>query len=206
MKSDEPGDEEPPPPEQVGQPAAEQEHAAEHDRVGGHHPLQALLAEVQVGLDRGQRDVHDRDVEDDHELGGDDHRQHEPAFPVVEGSHRLAPIVEETYDSQFQRLAALTLFPGQGVSRSRRPTSAEPSRRTPAAVATTASVPQPSTPFWSGDWPTSQNGERNAERIEPAGERVQPADQVGGGREGRRDAEREHLLGTAAPIASASQP
>ena len=63
------GDEEPAPAEQVGHPAAEQQEAAEHDRVGGDHPLQALLAEVEVGLDRRQRDVHDRDVEHDHELG-----------------------------------------------------------------------------------------------------------------------------------------
>src|SRR5438552_894654 len=58
--------------EQVGQPAAEQEHATEQDRVGGDHPLQALLREVKIGLDRRQRYVHDRDVEDDHELRCDD--------------------------------------------------------------------------------------------------------------------------------------
>jgi len=45
------GEEELPPPEQVGHPAAEQQDAAEHDRVGGDHPLQAGLAEVEVVLD-----------------------------------------------------------------------------------------------------------------------------------------------------------
>ena len=80
-------DEEPAAPEQVGEPAAEQERAAEEDRVGGDHPLQALLAEVQVGLDRGQCDVDDRNVQDDHELGGDDDRESEPAFPGIDGSH-----------------------------------------------------------------------------------------------------------------------
>ena len=80
-------DEEPTAPEQIGEPAAEQEHAAEEDRVGGDHPLQALLAEVEVGLDRRQRHVDDRDVEDDHELGRDDDRQGEPAFPGIEGDH-----------------------------------------------------------------------------------------------------------------------
>src|SRR5438034_318826 len=49
-----PGDEQPPPPEQVGQPAAKEKCAAEEDRVGGDHPLQALLREVKVGPDRGQ--------------------------------------------------------------------------------------------------------------------------------------------------------
>src|SRR6266699_331188 len=46
-------DEQAPPPKHVGQAAAEQQDAAEEDRVGGDHPLQALLAEVQVCLDRG---------------------------------------------------------------------------------------------------------------------------------------------------------
>ena len=75
----EPRDEQPPAPEQVGEPAAEQQDAAEHDRVGGDHPLQVRLREVQVGLDRRQRDVHDRDVEDDHELRGDDQCECAPA-------------------------------------------------------------------------------------------------------------------------------
>ena len=83
VNSAEAGHEQAPPPEQVGHPAAEEEHAPEEDRVGGDHPLQALLREVQVGPDRRQRDVHDRDVEDDHELRGDDHRQREPAPAVV---------------------------------------------------------------------------------------------------------------------------
>ena len=74
-----PGHEQAPPSEQVGHAPAEQQHAAEQDRVGGHHPLQALLAEVQVGLDRRQRDVDDRHVEHDHELCGDDHRERDPA-------------------------------------------------------------------------------------------------------------------------------
>ena len=78
----EPDHEEPAAAEQVGHPSAEQQHAAEQDRVGGHDPLQALLAEVQVGLDRRQRDVHDRHVEHDHELCGDDHRQGDPPPPV----------------------------------------------------------------------------------------------------------------------------
>ena len=62
-----------PAPEQVGQPAAEQEQAAEGQGVGGHHPLEAGGAEVEVVLDGGQGDVHDRHVEDDHELGQADH-------------------------------------------------------------------------------------------------------------------------------------
>ena len=40
MKSDTPGDEQPAPAEQVGQPAAEQQETAEQERVGGDHPLE----------------------------------------------------------------------------------------------------------------------------------------------------------------------
>src|SRR5437868_15278598 len=51
-EEDEPGDEQAPAPEQVGHAPAEQQDAAEQDRVGGDHPLEALLREVQVRLDR----------------------------------------------------------------------------------------------------------------------------------------------------------
>ena len=55
-------------PQHVGGPPAEQQEAAEHERVGADHPLQVLLGEPEVDLDGRQRDVHDRDVEDHHEL------------------------------------------------------------------------------------------------------------------------------------------
>ena len=75
VNSARPDHEQAPAAEQVGEPPAEHQHAAEEDRVGGDHPLQADLREVQVGLDRRQRDVDDRDVEDDHELRHDDQRR-----------------------------------------------------------------------------------------------------------------------------------
>ena len=84
VKSDDAGDEQRATAEQVGHPAAEQQEAAEHERVGGDHPLEARLGEVQVGLDRRQRDVHDRDVQDDHELRGDEDGESDPA-PVGSG-------------------------------------------------------------------------------------------------------------------------
>ena len=65
---DEADQEQAPPPEQVGRAPAEQQEAAEDERVRADHPLQVLLREPEVDLDRGQRDVHDRDVQDDHEL------------------------------------------------------------------------------------------------------------------------------------------
>jgi len=91
-----------PPTEQVCDPSTQEEHAAEEDRVGGHDPLQALLAEVQVGLDRRQRDVHDRDIEDDHELRGDDHRQADPA-PSVSSDFR------RTREDTHRKLLSLVL-------------------------------------------------------------------------------------------------
>ena len=74
--------EQPPASEQVGKAAAQEQHPAEQDRVGGDHPLQALLGEMEVVLDRGQGDVHDRDVDDDHELRGNGHRENKPASPL----------------------------------------------------------------------------------------------------------------------------
>ena len=80
--------------EQVSEPAPEQERTAEEDRVGGDHPLQALLREAEVGLDRRQRDVDNRDVEDDHELRSDDEREGAPAplrsFSPKNGQHDLS--------------------------------------------------------------------------------------------------------------------
>ena len=55
--------------EQVGHAPAEQQEAAEDERVGVDDPGQVLLGEVEVAADRRQRDVDDRGVEHDDELG-----------------------------------------------------------------------------------------------------------------------------------------
>jgi hypothetical protein len=52
-------------------------------------PLQARLAEVKVRLDRGQGNVHDRDIEHEDELSGNDHCQVEPP-PGVRLRHLCA--------------------------------------------------------------------------------------------------------------------
>ena len=85
-EDDEPEEEDPLAAEQVGHPAAEQEEAAERDRIGDQHPLDRRLGDVQVGLDRRDRDVHDRDVEDGHEERGADDREDQPAA-VGGGAH-----------------------------------------------------------------------------------------------------------------------
>ena len=71
-------DEDAPASEQVGRAPAEQQEAAEDERVGADDPLEVLLREPEVELDRRQRDVDDRDVEDGHELHREDERECKP--------------------------------------------------------------------------------------------------------------------------------
>ena len=68
-------DEHAPPAEQVSGPAAEDEKAAERDGVSRHHPLHRIGGHMQFALNRGQRDVHDAEIEDDHERGDEDQGQ-----------------------------------------------------------------------------------------------------------------------------------
>jgi hypothetical protein len=65
--------------DQVGQPAAEQQQAAERQRVGGHDPLPVDVVEVQRVLRRRQCQVHHGQVEDDHELRDADYDEDPPA-------------------------------------------------------------------------------------------------------------------------------
>jgi hypothetical protein len=68
--------------DEVADPAREQEQAAEGDEEGVDDPGQVALAEVKVPLDRGQGDVHDRDVEDDHQLRQADDSERGPAAAI----------------------------------------------------------------------------------------------------------------------------
>ena len=83
---DEADEEDPPAAEQVGGAAAEQQEAAEDERVGADHPLEVLLREAEVDLDRGQGHVHDRDVQHDHELHHAEKRECRP-FSSCRGHH-----------------------------------------------------------------------------------------------------------------------
>ncbi|MGY2875643.1 hypothetical protein ACVW00_002833 [Marmoricola sp. URHA0025 HA25] len=65
----------------VGQASAEEQEAAEGQRVGVHHPGQVGLGEVERLADRGQRDVDDRGIDDHDELGHREQRQREVARP-----------------------------------------------------------------------------------------------------------------------------
>jgi hypothetical protein len=71
------GHEHAPAPQQVGQAPAEQQEAAERERVGVDHPGEVCLGEVQRAADRRQRDVDDRRVDHEHELRHREQQQRE---------------------------------------------------------------------------------------------------------------------------------
>ena len=64
--------------DQVADAPGEQQQAAERDQVGVDHPGEAALGEAEVVLDRRQRDVHDRRVEDDHQHPDAQHDERDP--------------------------------------------------------------------------------------------------------------------------------
>jgi hypothetical protein len=74
--------------EEVGRAPAEQQEAAEEEGVDVDDPLQADRREVEAGLDRRQRDVHDGRVEHDHELRDADENENEP---TVDGRTHCEP-------------------------------------------------------------------------------------------------------------------
>jgi hypothetical protein len=78
------------PTEEVAHAPAEQQEAAERERVAAYHPLQVLGREAEIRLDGGQRDVHDGDVEDDHQIGDAEHGERLPAPGVECGGHSFS--------------------------------------------------------------------------------------------------------------------
>ena len=55
-------------PDQVADPAGEQQEAAEGDQVAVEDPREVRLGEVEIALDRGKRDVDDRRIQHHHQL------------------------------------------------------------------------------------------------------------------------------------------
>jgi hypothetical protein len=86
-EDDQPDQEDALAPEQVAGSPAEQQETSEEQRVRVDDPLQVGLAQAEVLLDRRQRDVHDRRVEDDHELRDADQDQDEPGVRGVATAH-----------------------------------------------------------------------------------------------------------------------
>ena len=83
-EEDQPDREDHPAPEHVGERAGGQQQRGQRQRVGVDHPLQVGEARVQARLDPRQRDVHDRDVEQQHE-GRDADRDQRPPLAVHVG-------------------------------------------------------------------------------------------------------------------------
>ena len=85
---DQAGDQGPLAPEQITELAAQQQEAAERQRVGGDDPLPALGREMQRLLRRRDRDGHDRRVQHHHQLRDAEQSQNRPSTRF--GLHRLA--------------------------------------------------------------------------------------------------------------------
>jgi hypothetical protein len=77
-------------PEQVSRSPSEQQQAAEAERVGAQHPLQALLRKVQAGPDRGQPHDRDRSIQEHDEKRAAQERRRPPAARIENGG-RHAP-------------------------------------------------------------------------------------------------------------------
>jgi hypothetical protein len=69
--------------DQVAKAAGKQQQPAERDQVRVDDPRKARSREPEVVLDRRKRDVHDGDVENDHQHARAQHIQREPARAVV---------------------------------------------------------------------------------------------------------------------------
>ena len=82
-EADQAADERPLAAEEITEAAAEQQQRAERERVRGDDPLARVVGEAEVLLRARQGDVHDRRVEDDHQLRDADHCEDQPAARVV---------------------------------------------------------------------------------------------------------------------------
>ena len=91
MKIVRPDEEDAPLADQVADPPGEQQQAAEGDQVGVDDPGEVALGEAEAVLDRGQGDVHDRRVEDDHQHPPAEDVEGQPAAAVCHlcGGHRI---------------------------------------------------------------------------------------------------------------------
>jgi hypothetical protein len=67
---------------EIAEPSREQEQTPERHQERVDDPGEVGLAEVEVALNRGQRDIHDRDVEHDHELRQAHDHESRPATAV----------------------------------------------------------------------------------------------------------------------------
>jgi hypothetical protein len=76
---------------QVREPSAEQQEATERERIPGHHPLPVIGREPQVALGGRQRDIHDRGVQNDHQLGEAQDDERDPPIRATGSAARRRP-------------------------------------------------------------------------------------------------------------------
>ena len=109
------GQEDGAPADQVAQPTGKQQQPAERDQVRVDDPGEARAREPEVVLDRGKRDVHDGDVENDHQHARAQHVQREPAGAVVVclGCHTptVEPARARVFDMTFVSISRRPLRP-----------------------------------------------------------------------------------------------
>ena len=112
MKTPTPDDEHPPPADQVGHRAGRQQERRERECVGVDDPLEIGEARAEIALDRGQRDVDDRHVEQQHE-SRQAHRDERP--PLAHATNLPARLPEASgtafsfLDQMSGQLAAETM-------------------------------------------------------------------------------------------------
>ena len=70
-------------PDDVADASAQEQEAAEREGVARHHPLAVGVGEVEVVLRGGERNVDDRVVEDDHQLGHAQDGENPPPTGVI---------------------------------------------------------------------------------------------------------------------------
>jgi hypothetical protein len=80
-------------PHQVGETPAEQQKAAERERVGVDYPREVVLREMQRATDRRQRDVDDRRVDHDDELRHREQGKGEVLCASWTGGHAILSVV-----------------------------------------------------------------------------------------------------------------
>jgi hypothetical protein len=78
-------------PDQVAEAPGQEQEAAERQQIGVDDPRQVGLAEAEIVLDGGERDVHDRRVHGDHQLAQTHDKDGDPAPPRSRDGIRPPP-------------------------------------------------------------------------------------------------------------------
>ena len=102
-----PDQEQPAVAEEVAEPTAEQQKTAEREDVGVHDPGERRLREAEIGADRRECDIHDRGVQDDHQIAEAQHVEREPATAGGHGRHLSLSFGFTTSDRAADRNSSL---------------------------------------------------------------------------------------------------